>query len=275
MFGPAAAVLGLSVPYRQPPPLPQGVNGSSGSGSGNLNNGADGNGGTASWSMAFHSMLESILRDGEDMAVMVAYGTIRRHFRRLRHLLDEVTVPRVVVVDAAEGGNVLVDFDPESGEEGLVRISGLRDWSYCVFGDPLLASVFSDEPPPSEEFLAGFNNGNGGKWSSGEEETETETETETSAAGMALNRDLIEDTETAGTRLLLYQMYHATVSIVKEFYRPRTQSSRRELEARKRLTEALARLEQVHEDPKRRHQRPNGEMSPAKRARQDDGGGGG
>ncbi|KAK3322109.1 hypothetical protein B0H66DRAFT_601585 [Apodospora peruviana] len=292
--------------------------------------------GTESWSAAFHLMLEGILRDGEDMAVMIGYSAIRRHFRRFRYLLDSsVTIPRLVVIDGAEELNIMVSTpstsatsrndsnkkpeqqqsnptilqatsqislsaetaeqpiqddggattaDEKTGgqEEESVRgaapimaLSGLRDWSNCIFGDPLLATVFSTGPP-STEFLEGFNGsgaeteqparGTGGTASS----SKSSPSSYSSNLVSLLNKNVIvEDAETASIRLLLYQVYHASVSIVREFYRPRRESSRRELEARKRLTEALAKLELVPDDPKRSHSRPSGEMSSAKRAKQD------
>ncbi|KAK3346251.1 hypothetical protein B0T25DRAFT_460497 [Lasiosphaeria hispida] len=235
---------------------------------------------TDTWAVAFQSVLEGILRDGEDMGVTIPYAAVRRNFRRFSYALDSVAVPRLVVVNGAEEGNVLV-HDPGSRKgvpdelesatkddtsdtagaaadgSGEVKapgvssleVSGLLDWSNCVFGDPLLASVFADGA--SDGFLEGFNG--------------TDAVAETSTLGLRISRTIVEGTDTAGVRLLLYQVYHAVICVVKEFYRPRVDSSRRELEARKRLNEVLAKLGEVHDDPKRSHQRPSGEMSPAKR----------
>ncbi|KAK3384765.1 hypothetical protein B0H63DRAFT_394338 [Podospora didyma] len=252
-FGPVVAVMAPASPLHYHRQLP-GVGSSSG--------GLMGTSGTGTWTMAFHSMLEGILRDGEDMAVTIAYSAIRRHFHRLSYFLDAITVPRLVVVDGAEEANTLVtDRSEENSESGVgedqapsYEVSGIRDWSSCIFGDPLFATVFSSQP--SEGFLEGFN---GSKIEEG-----------ASRPGISLSRDLIQDVESAEVRLLLYQAYHATVSIVKEFYRPRVDSSKRELEARRRLNEVLARLADVQDDPKKRHQRPSGEMSPAKRIKQDE-----
>ena len=72
------------------------------------------------------------------------------------------------------------------------------------------------------------------------------------------------------TRLLLYQAYHATVSIVTEFYRPRSESTARELAARRKLTEVLMRLEEVKDGLERsRHKKPSGETSLAKKPKSD------
>ena len=254
------------------------------------------------------------MRDGEDMAVAVAYSGIRRQMRRLGYVLDGVTVGRLVVVEGGGRGGVLVDAedrteeeedagkgeeenerkaggekekeqgerdgDGETEEKGgtqekgadatqtrqqqPLKFAGLRDWSSCVFGDPLLATVFSDpllqqhqhQHQPSTAFLQGFN----GSIPDSRPSSPTRLP-------FPLNRDIIEDIDTAWIRLLLYQVYHAVARIVREFYRPRPDSSARELEARKSLNEVLAKLAEVPDDPKRRHQRPSGEMSPAKRVK--------
>ncbi|KAM7193771.1 hypothetical protein V8F20_008246 [Naviculisporaceae sp. PSN 640] len=333
-FGPVANCLS--------PSSPRGSTGSSfagGSSSGNPAM-AGSTEGVNTWSGAFHLMLEGILRDGEDMAVMISYSAIRRHFKRLRHLLDLVTIPRLVVIDGADESNVLVSSLPslatatadpvpipsiaqatskiqldtqepkpetekdraaeseetsttakkedkkEGGKEdngndnSPMVFAGLRDWSTATFGDPLIATVFSDGTP-SSPFLQGFNDNDDSATES------TEPSSSTSATPLSLSGAIIEDPETAHIRRLLYQVYHAAVSIIKEFYRPRggTESSRRELEGRKKLTEALAKLELVqdhevdvgHLAAKRSYgaARLSGEMSPAKRVKEGAGAGAG
>jgi hypothetical protein len=309
-FGPLAAVVGT----RSTPSPPSKLGAAAAAAAANmLEGGLSATGGAGTWSMAFHSMLEGVLRDGEDMGIVMGYWTIRKTFRRLRYILDEVTMPRLVVVEGGGMGNVLVEEEavPEDGgkgekgarehvpepkegdeedqtEEGetkkakqqaetketgskgttqtetdaprRLKLTGLRDWSSCVFGDPLLAALFSDgrQHPPSTDFLRGFN---------GKDIEHAPTR----ERPIPLDGSIIEDVDTAWIRLLLYQAYHAVVRIVSEFYRPRQDSSARELAARKELNEALARLAEVPDDAKRRHQRPSGEMSPAKRIKADGG----
>ncbi|KAJ4421513.1 hypothetical protein N0V85_000163 [Neurospora sp. IMI 360204] len=113
----------------------------------------------------------------------MAYSPIRRHFRRFAHLLNEVKVPRLVVVDMADDTNTLVTVErtttstngyssymaaasqpaasapasDSAGGDRQLTLTGLQDWSNCVFGDPLLATVFSDGV--SESFMEGFETG--------------------------------------------------------------------------------------------------------------------
>ncbi|KAF4493345.1 hypothetical protein FAGAP_10537 [Fusarium agapanthi] len=254
--------------------------------------------GTNSWRVAFHSLLESVLRDGEDLTIMFNYNNIRHHFERFQHLLDAVTKPRLVILDAGEDSNTLIHrpYDSEeksilpkevqpqpklgkgvsrkSDNDGKVRqdyrivfqddtsrkeeymitdepsqnpieVTGLRQWSNCVFGDPLMATVFSKRPNLSDDFWRGFDNPLPG---------------ETTVS-------LIEDRDNAHIRMLLYECYHAVVTLVGEYYRPQTDSSRRELATRKHLGNLLARLEELDDRGQQRRRRMSGEMSPAKRPR--------
>ncbi|KAF8866087.1 hypothetical protein BDZ45DRAFT_700740 [Acephala macrosclerotiorum] len=175
--------------------------------------------GSKTWSEGFNTVLEGILRDGEDMSVLLPYEVIRSHFQRLSYRLDAVTLPRLVVLDIHDPKNVMVERDPDDEETMLpsenIRLTGLRSWSQGVFGDPLIANCFED---PTEGFQEGWH-----------------------TAG----EDIIEDEENLETRLLLYRCYRAVVEIVTEYYRPKPDSSRRELAGRRKLTQVLAELEKV------------------------------
>ncbi|KFZ18909.1 hypothetical protein V501_00947 [Pseudogymnoascus sp. VKM F-4519 (FW-2642)] len=187
-----------------------------------------GAGGAETWSLAFDALAESILRDGEDMSVLLPYEIIRRQFSRLSWRLKAVTIPRLTLPDAGDDAVVLVERRLEEGlsPEDSVRVTGLRHWSRSVFGDPLMSSCFEN---PSEGFSAGWK-------------------------GEA-DEDLIEDPEGANTRMMLYRCYRAIIDIVIEYYRPRNESSRYEMDARKRLTGVLTELETVdmegNQTPKR------------------------
>jgi len=185
--------------------------------------------GSATWTSAFNSSVEGILRDGEDMSVLLPYDVIRRHFSRLSWRLEAVITPRLVVLDVGCETNVMIERRLEDGPlppQDSVKITGLRDWSQGIFGDPLMAGCFED---PSEAFLAA--------WSAGYDES------------------LIEGQDGAETRMLLYRCYRALVDVVTEYYRPRPDSSRKELDARRRLTAVLTDLEKADleqsETPKR------------------------
>jgi hypothetical protein len=152
------------------------------------------------------------------MSVLLPYGTIRQQLGRLSWRLRAVTRPRLLVVDAGDEDNVII----QRGSTDLsipgdsVNITGLHDWSKGLFGDPLLCTAFES---PSAAFTSGWR-------PEGDE-------------------DLIEDPEGVPTRMLMYRCYRAVVSIVTEYYRPRKDSSRWELDARKVLTTTLAELEKA------------------------------
>lgn len=251
--------------------------------------------GAKTWRHAFHSLLEGVLRDGEDMAVTMSYEPIRGYFNRLGHLLDGVTVARLVILDASNESNVLVSRSTKSTEKGddrqaqstssqeterssegnedrgpsdrpTINITGLRDWSNCLFGDPLMTETFSQDPTP--EFLRGFR---------GPQQPSPHTSSETAPRVAAehsnpYHNTVIEDPENAPVRILLYECYHATVEVVGQFYRPGPSSSDREITARRRLATVLRKLDAVDEDVAlKRPRRPSAQVEawPVKKAKSD------
>lgn len=174
--------------------------------------------GSEKWSEAFNLLLEGILRDGEDVSVLLPYDTIRAHYQRLSWRLDAVTLPRLVILDVGSEPNVMVERGIEGSPSTLsqrVKVTGLRSWSFGIFGDPLIADAFDK---PSEGFLEGWNEG---------------------------GESVIEDEDNTEIRLLLYRCYRAVVSVVTEHYRPQMDSSRKELDGRRTLTSVLAELDKV------------------------------
>ncbi|RFU32520.1 hypothetical protein B7463_g3807, partial [Scytalidium lignicola] len=172
------------------------------------------------WSEAFHSIFEGILRDGEDMVVLLPYETVREHFQRLSYHLDAVTSPRLVILDAGNEINIMIQRESENNDSAKtaqesVKLTGLQNWSQGVFGDPLISSCFDN---PTASFLEGWRE-----------------------AG----DDIIEGKDTREIRMLLYRCYRAILDIVTEYYRPQGDSSRKELEARRRLTKVLEELEKT------------------------------
>jgi hypothetical protein len=102
--------------------------------------------GSPSWRVAFLSLVESALRDAEDMLVSVPYDSIRQHMARYGRLLDEVTEARLVPLDVGDPENVLVD-------EQTKQVTGLVGFSNAVWGDPFMATVFEGA---STAFLEGY-----------------------------------------------------------------------------------------------------------------------
>ncbi|KAI0597150.1 hypothetical protein F4775DRAFT_267640 [Biscogniauxia sp. FL1348] len=206
-----------------------------------------GSDGMTTWGKAFHSLLEAILRDAEDLSVTISYETIRGHFYRLGHLLDVVTVPRLVVLDAAEDSNVLVSCSPDqrgdassstaTASESQITVTGLCDWSKSIFGDPLFATAFVQDATPA--FIRGFRKAPTPPSSPSRDDSTPDSNT------ASVDISFIEDKENAQIRLLLYECYHATAAVVRQFYRPGADRSEQEIAARRRLTTVLSRLEGV------------------------------
>ena len=110
--------------------------------------------GHASWREAYTALLESALRDAEDMLVSLPYDSIRYYTAAQARALDAVTEPRLVALAAGDARNVLVD-------ERTRQVTGLLGWADVVWGDPLMAGVFSSA---SDAFWDGY----GGKYLVGE-----------------------------------------------------------------------------------------------------------
>ncbi|KAK7976358.1 endo-1-3(4)-beta-glucanase [Apiospora arundinis] len=195
-----------------------------------------------------------------------------------------------------------------------IRVSGLQDWSNCIFGDPLMVDVFSRNP--SDDFLRGFRgqppasapmeipSGSQATSTTSLPPTPMNTPESTSPPTVikmpskpqflpltpylssslppptphslmpggatiggfsgdwashrsggsgdderVANRSTLDGEDSnAAIRLLLYECYHATVCVVKQFYRPSPpESTQRELAARRRLAEVLRKLELVQQ----------------------------
>lgn len=108
------------------------------------------NKGTRSWREAFHYLLESAIRDCEDMLVTLPYDMIRDVIAQHISSLDEVRTPCMVVMDVCDPQKVLID-------ERTKQVNGLLGFSDVIWGDPMLACVsngndaffegFGEEPP--------------------------------------------------------------------------------------------------------------------------------
>ena len=104
------------------------------------------NKGCKSWREAFLALLESALRDAEDMLVTLPYDSVRYYVAKHSHVLDEVTEPRLVALDVCRADNVLIDNHTE-------RVTGIVGFSNVIWGDALMSGGLANG---SEAFFEGF-----------------------------------------------------------------------------------------------------------------------
>lgn len=102
--------------------------------------------GSRHWREAFASLFEEVLRDAEDMLIHLPYSQIRREIHRLSFTLDEVAMPRLVVLDFGRPSQVLLNPVTK-------KVSGISNWGSALWGDPMMAEIFES---PSQAFVAGF-----------------------------------------------------------------------------------------------------------------------
>lgn len=104
------------------------------------------NKGHKSWCECFLALLESILRDAEDMMLTIHYQSIRDWIGSHSHFLQEVTRPQLVCMDVCDPNNVLID-------ERTRQVTGLVGFSNVIWGDPLLSESVANA---SEAFKEGY-----------------------------------------------------------------------------------------------------------------------
>ena len=102
--------------------------------------------GYALWREAFLSLLESVLRDAEDMLLTIDYDRIRNCAGRHNHFLNEVTHPQLVALDACDPRKVLID-------ERTKQVTGIVGFSNVIWGDPLMSGGLSNASPA---FMKGY-----------------------------------------------------------------------------------------------------------------------
>lgn len=214
--------------------------------------------GRSSWSASFKGYIEEVASDLEDFYVQMRFDVLRKHYHRFKHLLDKVKVPRLVAIQGADDANVMVsikgetdtpakggwavkgpqspvssrsaDAKVEEPRTGAVRVTGLRDWSFFCFGDPLMAYVFQNGP--SHEFRRG-------------------TETSFSRTDPLRLETLIEDEEHAPVRLLLYKAWHAACGVARQYHRVRDRGTDWEVVWRHQFVDALEALDTFNDNGKR------------------------
>ncbi|EME39793.1 hypothetical protein DOTSEDRAFT_74634 [Dothistroma septosporum NZE10] len=99
-----------------------------------------------SWSRCFAALLESILRDGENALITLPYDFIRDQVRRHRQVLDQITQPKLVLLEMASDQNVLINTNEYT-------VAGLLDFSTAIWGDPFMSDCFHK---PRLGFVEGF-----------------------------------------------------------------------------------------------------------------------
>ncbi|KAI9370097.1 lethal giant larvae like, C-terminal-domain-containing protein [Aspergillus egyptiacus] len=135
--------------------------------------------GKTSWREAFLVLFEGILRDSEDVFINLPYGEIRHQVTRLSPALDDITLPRLVVIDLGQPSQVLVD--PKSKQ-----LCGISGFDTAVWGDVYMAKVFEK---PSPAALDGVGPG------------------------------FFAQSESGRTRQLLYSCYRSVHRIALQYYR--------------------------------------------------------
>ncbi|KAJ5135604.1 Aminoglycoside phosphotransferase [Penicillium bovifimosum] len=96
--------------------------------------------GRSSWREVFCTLCEGVLRDAEDMFIHLPYSEIRHELNRLAPALEEVTLPRLVVVDFGRPSHVLLNEESK-------QLSGVVDFSSALWGDVLMAEIFASPSP--------------------------------------------------------------------------------------------------------------------------------
>jgi hypothetical protein len=104
------------------------------------------NTGSETWSQAFRALLESALRDAEDVLVSLPYDQIRYWVTAHKAALDEIKEPRMVPLNAGDPSEIILD-------ERRKYVVGLLGFSNVVWGDPLLANAFDNA---SDAFWEGY-----------------------------------------------------------------------------------------------------------------------
>lgn len=96
--------------------------------------------GKTSWRETFCTLLEGTLRDAEDMFIHLPYSEIRHELTRLAPALEDVSLPRLVVVDFGRPSHILLNEEHK-------QLSGIVDFSSALWGDILMAEIFANPSP--------------------------------------------------------------------------------------------------------------------------------
>lgn len=233
----------------------------------------------ARWSEFFAHLLHNATTDAASLGIILPTTSIDRCMNRFSKILDIGVEPSLVVFDAGLDKNVLVrrvdptnsrgsrkrpsgralrpqgdlDSDIVNTSEGAVEVTGLREWSNFIFGDPLFTYTFSNQP--SSTLVHGFN-----------------ARIENLEPGVVdCVGSPVKGSTYAATRLVLYQMYHATAAVVREFISREANAYERELEARKQLMVAVRHMDTLKDIVLPTRERPFMTQPSTKRAKMDAG----
>ena len=84
--------------------------------------------GYSTWREAFKAMLESVMKDAEDMFLNLPYSHIREQVSRTEKVLDEVQDARLIVMGLGDADNVIID-------ERTKEVAGVIDFKQALWGD--------------------------------------------------------------------------------------------------------------------------------------------
>ncbi|KAF8423810.1 hypothetical protein EV426DRAFT_666881 [Tirmania nivea] len=190
--------------------------------------------GTGAWVWVWE-FVEGLLRDAEDMKILLPYVEIRRAVRMWGGALDGAQIdcseavggeeedvldepphphnPKLCILDFSDS-SILVDPD-------TCRITGLLDFERAFWGDPIAQDIFLPGSPGRENVIRGYN------------------------SQSTLNKQMPgRNSRRRRCRELLYMVLSSTTKIMQWYYR-QLRSDREEMVQRKRLVEALGALERL------------------------------
>ncbi|KAH0556490.1 hypothetical protein GP486_005609 [Trichoglossum hirsutum] len=181
--------------------------------------------GFPTWGEAFLSLVEAVLRDAEDLVVLLPYEQIRKEMGRLSPVLNDVRDPKLVIMNKGYS-NILLDLRTK-------KVTAILDYGRALLGDPMLSDIFATASPA---FFEGFGSYLSGI---GRERTRQllcvlDSFLPYSPILVNMPANHLPDTDR-------YACYRATVAVVTTYYRP-DRASTPELEARRQLLEALSLL---------------------------------
>ncbi|KAL2014260.1 hypothetical protein VTN00DRAFT_1785 [Thermoascus crustaceus] len=172
--------------------------------------------GSRSWRHAFITLFEGVLRDAEDMFIHLPYTEIRQEIARLASVLEEITLPQLVIVDFGQPSQVILD--PESKQ-----LSGVIDLGSAVWGDVLMAEIFEN---PSPAVLEGFGS--------------NPTNGRSKKTRLLLSVCPDGSSFPGSLTVFSYACYRYIYKITEQYYRKTNEAD--EIQVRRRLTATLAKM---------------------------------